>query len=451
MMLDLKNKALIQIGAIAITILIYFCFNSTQLLFAEEKPFITLNENSTLDDYIQYALLNNPELESYFYKWKAALEKIPQEKSLPDPNFTYGYFIKSVETRLGPQEQFFTLAQKIPWFEKLKLKGAIADKNANAEFEKYNNAKLMLTNKIKKSYYMYYFLGKSHKILNENIELLKYTEQVAQAKFKSGSGVFDVLKIQIEQSKLNEKLKTIIDHENSISSDLNALLNRDINVNIPLPQKISHEIIEFDEQELLDTVIRSNPEIIALNQDIESSKLKIKLANENYIPDFTFGINYIEIDKSIMDVAGSGRDAVAATVMLNIPLWANKYQGMKREALNQYHSSRYTKEGKINSITSDLKTSLNNYDIAIRNLDLYQNDLIPKANEWLQVSESAYQTGKLDIISFIDVQRNLLEFQLSAERSLTDLDTEIANIEMLVGKELPKKNLTLNREKDFEN
>ncbi|MBU4014313.1 MAG: hypothetical protein KJ550_12745, partial [Proteobacteria bacterium] len=74
-----------------------------------------IDENSTLADHLAYAALNNPGLKASFYRWKEALEKITQSRSLPDPRFNYTYFIKEVETRVGPQEQKIGLMQTFPW------------------------------------------------------------------------------------------------------------------------------------------------------------------------------------------------------------------------------------------------------------------------------------------------------------------------------------------------
>ncbi len=64
-----------------------------------------LNEASRLNNFLAYAALNNPQLEAAFNRWKVALERVSQARTLPDPRFNYGYFIQEVETRVGPQEQ----------------------------------------------------------------------------------------------------------------------------------------------------------------------------------------------------------------------------------------------------------------------------------------------------------------------------------------------------------
>ena len=425
-------------------ILLFILLNLIEITAIEnnEKYTTELNSDSTLEDYIQYALLNNSYIKRDFYRWNASIEKTSRDKGLPDPTFTYGYFIREIETRLGPQKQFFGLSQKVPWFGKLRLKGELADEYANSQFQRYNKSKLDLIYKFKKNYFEYYFLDKSLGILNENIKLLNFSEQVVQSKFKSGSAVFDVLKIQIEKRKIEENLNTIKDKKKSVIANLNMYLNRDIETFIEAPQNIPEEIIDLTEIEIFDLIEISNPVILSLKHDIQKSKFNLELAKKDAFPDFVFGINYFDIDKSIMEVEDSGKDAVSATFMVNLPIWYKKYRGSQREALNSYKSSIYEMEEKIIAIKTELKDSFIRYKKGLRNFFLYRNDLIKKAEQWLKIAEAAYQTGTLDVIDYIDSQKNLLEFQLTAERSLTDIAIEIAKIEMLAGSELAKKQLT---------
>ena len=97
---------------------------------------------TTLEDCLGYAALNNPSLEAAFNRWKAALEKVPQVNSLPDPRFSYTYFITEIETRVGPQRQKLSLSQTFPWFGKLDLRGDAAA--AEAVRCQYEQEKLKL-------------------------------------------------------------------------------------------------------------------------------------------------------------------------------------------------------------------------------------------------------------------------------------------------------------------
>ena len=80
-----------------------------------EESLPALDEQSGLEDYLTYAALNNPRLEAAFHRWKAALERVPQAESLPDPRFSYRYYIEAVETRRGPMRQAVDLTQTFPY------------------------------------------------------------------------------------------------------------------------------------------------------------------------------------------------------------------------------------------------------------------------------------------------------------------------------------------------
>ena len=114
-----------------------------------------LDEQSKLSDYLIYAAFNNPGLEAAFNRWKAAIERVPQVKSLPDPRFNYRYFVEQVETRVGAQEQAFGIAQMFPWFGKLELRGQAATDAAYAARQRYETAKLKLFFQVKDAYYEY--------------------------------------------------------------------------------------------------------------------------------------------------------------------------------------------------------------------------------------------------------------------------------------------------------
>ena len=127
-----------------------------------------LAEPSRLPDYLAYAALNNPGLEAAFSRWKAALERVPQVTALPDPRFNYRYFIREVETRVGPQRQAFGVAQAFPWFGKLDLAGGVATEAARAAQARYEAQKLALFHRVKDAYYEYYYLARAIAVVRDN-------------------------------------------------------------------------------------------------------------------------------------------------------------------------------------------------------------------------------------------------------------------------------------------
>ena len=69
-----------------------------------------------LDDYLEMAAKNNPELKSIFNSYLAVWERIPQARALPDPTVMFSIFTSPVETRVGAQNAGISLSQAFPWF-----------------------------------------------------------------------------------------------------------------------------------------------------------------------------------------------------------------------------------------------------------------------------------------------------------------------------------------------
>jgi outer membrane protein TolC len=49
----------------------------------------TLQTNSSLSNFLQFAILNQPQVEAAYYDWAASVQRITVERSLPDPRLTF--------------------------------------------------------------------------------------------------------------------------------------------------------------------------------------------------------------------------------------------------------------------------------------------------------------------------------------------------------------------------
>lgn len=406
----------------------------------ESKQLPDLDENASLQDYIRYAALNNAGLEAAFNRWRAALEKIPQARSLPDPKFSYGYFIQEVETRVGPQRQKFELSQMFPWFGKLSLRGDVASEAANAARQKYEAAKLKLFYRVKKVYYEYYYLARAIAITKENMKLLSDLESVARMKYKAGAAPYAaVIKAQVELGRLQDRLKTLQDLRNPIVAKLNAALNRASDAPLPWPKPFQEEKMDVSEDQLIAWLQENNPELKALEFMTAKEKIGIDLARKNYYPDIMLGVGMVDTDDAIMpDAEDSGKDPVVAMIGINLPIWYGKYRAAEKAARARHLAALKRKADKENNLLADLQIALFNFRDAHRKIDLYGDTLIPKAKQSLEVTQQGFESGKVDFLNLIDAERLLLEFQLSYERALANHAQRLAELEMLVGKEIPR-------------
>lgn len=405
---------------------------------AEKLPELT--EKAAVSDYLVYAALNNPGLRAAFLRWKAALEKIPQVTALPDPRFTYAYFIQEVETRVGPQRQLFTMNQTFPWLGKLQLQGNAAAEAARAEKARYDAAKLRLFYQVQETYYEYYYLARTIAVTQENLSYVQYLESVARSGYSAGMVPYaDVVRTQVELGKLEDRLTTLNGQAEPIAARLNAALNRPADAPLFWPERPAEEKVSFTEEQLMAWFKESNPELRAIDFQTAGAKWNIDLAKKNYYPDITLGLEGIDTGQAMLpNTPGSGKDAIIASVSINVPIWWEKYRAGEREATARYKSFLRERVDRENHLVADVKWAHYKYRDAERRIALYRDTLLYEAKQAFEVSLQGYQTGTGSFLNVVDAIRVMLEFELSYERAFADRAQRLAELEMLVGRTIPR-------------
>ncbi|MFH1761154.1 MAG: TolC family protein [bacterium] len=395
-------------------------------------------DSLSLSWYLKIAAESNPELKAAFHEWRAALEVVPQVKALPDPQFSYSYFIQEVETRVGPQKQKFELSQRFPWFGKLRLKGGIAWQAAEVARQKYEARKFKLFFEVKDAYYDYYFLGKAIQITHDNLEILKQWEQVSRIRYASSvSKHHDIIKIQVELGKLEDWLKTLESKIFPVNVRLRSLLNLAANEVLPFPADVEEDSLVVSEERLWEALLRNNPDLKALDHKVTQTGKKTALAKKNYFPNFMIGVTYVQTDETAMpDVMESGKDPLMVMGTINLPIHFIKNRASVKQAGALEKQAGNMKTGLENKLRADLANVIFLCNDAHRKINLYEHTLIPKGEQALKAVETAFKSGNADFIDLIDAQRTLLDFELEYERALAMRAQRTAQLEMIIGKDI---------------
>jgi outer membrane protein TolC len=402
----------------------------------EELP--VLDANSTLKDYLSYAALNNASLKSAFQSWRAGLEQIPQAEALPDPQFTYSYYIQEVETRVGPQEHKLGIMQKFPWFGKIEARTDAAAASARVAREEYRTQKLEVFRRVKSTYAEYAYLHKAIDIARENLQLLEHFEEVARTQYRAAAATHpDVIRAQIETAKIRDTLESLEQLQPAIAAELNAALNRPSGADLPKPQPLNPVKEKIDDRELLSMVKNLNPELRAINERIIEAEQKVELARKRRYPDIGAGVSWTQTGDAVNPgVSDSGTDPVMLTFAMNLPLWTDSYSAGERQAEARVRQRRFEKTEKENVLSAKAQKTLYKFEDSRRKLELYGDILVPKTEDLLAASETAYSGGQVDFLSLIDAQRKLLSYRLKYQQSLRDNIQNYAGLEMLTGGEI---------------
>jgi cobalt-zinc-cadmium efflux system outer membrane protein len=404
---------------------------------AKQAP---LPAEPSLDDYLRYATLHNPGLKAAFERWRAAVERVPQVTALPEPRLTYAYYIEQVETRVGPQRHRIGLMQAFPWFGTLKLRGDAALADARAAAQQLEAARLGLAYRVSDAYCELYYLARAIAITRENTELLKYLESVARSRYRVARGQYaDVIRAQVELGKLQDELATLTDLRQPLAARLNAALNRQPQAPVPWPQAVPEQTLDAETPQVLAWMRQASPQLKSLEHEAASHGAAIELARKSRYPDFTIGLSTIETGSARMPTSDSGKDPVIAELSLTLPIWARKYEAAEREARARLESVRHTLADRRNTLAAQVQLALYKLRDAGRRVALYRESLVPRADQALKATQTAYTAGKAALIDQIDAERVLLAFRLALARARVDRAQRLAELDMLVGRPLPRR------------
>lgn len=424
--------------------------HSAQALSAEKKQTLSeihqqyqhntadrLSESASLNEVLRYGAMRSPALKSAFYRWRASVSGIGQAKAWDDPQFGFKTFIEEVETRVGPQQEIFSVSQKIPFPGKRFTAGKAAEAGSRQARAAYEKAKLKLFYEVKDAYFDYWFLSKKLRVLEKNIELMKGFERVAQSKYKSNQATnYDLLRAQIELGKLENLKLTLEDQRISIAARLNAVINRPSRSSLAWPNNIDHRVVDLSFDSLVAAFSGNNPDLEQASQQINQNRKNVLLAKLDYFPDVTVGFDYINVDPGPLAVSGNGDDAAALMFKVDVPLWLGKQADQVREARSMEIAAQADREQLEADLIARMERVLFSLRDAERQIKLFRDALVPKAEQSLEASETGYSSGNISFLDLIDSERTLLQFQLDYYGAIRDYEQQLAYLEMIVGQPL---------------
>jgi cobalt-zinc-cadmium efflux system outer membrane protein len=326
--------------------------------------------------------------------------------------------------------------QPVPFPGKLSLMEDIARYDALVAEEHLHLALLGVTKKIKIAFYSIAAVDEILGVIEMERALLGRFEEMISTRLETGGAYQqDLLKIQIERLKLDERRLEFRKRRVSLASKLNALVNREADSPVSIDSPAYRGSIVETLEELREFA-SSQPELRSTQYRIEQGNRSLSLARRKYFPDFTIGMSYFDIGRAPMDVPDSGRDAWNVTIGVRVPIWFGKVRDETRQQRSGIRRLEREYESVRSRILADIEDLYNQYRIAADLVSLYRDELLPRAEQALAASEGAYRTGEIDFLSLLDSERLLLGLKITLAERRAEVEIRIAELETVVGREL---------------
>ena len=415
-------------------ILFIVVFGITDFTYAQKQ----VEQPVGLNQLIEETLQNNPEYLSAKDKFRSAKTQIPQAGTLPDPTLGFAIMnlpVNSFEFNQEPMTgKKISLMQMFPFPGKLGLREDIAEYQAQVIEYQVEEVKNNLIKNVKLTFYNLFFVDKSIEIVEKNKALLNQFISVAETKYSVGKGLQqDVLKAQVEFSKLTEKLISHRQKRNKLVFQLNKLLNRKINSPIGKFPVFEKSAFNLDVENLKQFGLEKRPLLRSWKSMIEQTKSANKLAKIGYLPDFSLGVAYTQREDLLTGMKMN--DFFSAELKINLPLYFHSKQSKKVEETQLIISSIEEKYDAIkNEVLFQIENGLTELQKNEKLIDLYKTGIIPQASQSLNSALSGYQVDKVDFLTLLNNQMTLFNYEMEYYRVLTDYEKSLAELEVAVGK-----------------
>jgi len=445
--------------------------------------------------YLEIAAKNNQGVLQKFSEYQAALQKIPQVGSLPDPELSAGVFLTPMELVSGNQVADLRLMQMFPWFGVLKYAKDEMSLMARAKFELFRDAKLQVFYDVQRTWYELYKVQKDISISEKNIEILKLIERLALVRFKSaslensptssqstttssvssngtstsssgmqtmgagqiktgssgsnqsssmqaatmgsssgGSGLADIYRIQIESGDLENNIALLKNQQNTLIAKFNTYLNRKVTSPVYTNENITRDSLEFSLTVVSDSMLAHNPMLGMLDYEKQSLEARKKMVTRMGYPMVGLGLNYSIISKSPTAMGTpdmNGKDMIMPMVVFTLPIYRKKYTAMLNEAELQKIATSENYQSTANSLQIEYYQAVFLFQDAQRRIKLYENQF-QLASKSLDLMLKSFSTSSSGLTDVLRVRQQTLDYELKQVEAVADFNTSIAWLKRLM-------------------
>ncbi len=416
-----------MLKVIAILAIVFILIAPAALLSQESQP---LN----LDVLVAEALQNNPQLRSAGNQAAAARTKVDQVTSWDAPQLGVEFYQTPIQSFPNPlkngMETDYFIQQMIPFPGKLSAMGKAAENNAGMINQGYKALERRIIRDLKYAYFELFHVQREIQVNAENQELMKKFTEITRKQYEVGMGQqADILRAQTELSTLINQGVSLLKEKKVMESMINTTLSRPANAPLGYVPEVEYTAPQWTFEQLRPLAIENRPELKGMNFNIDMNKAELSGSKREYYPDIMARVMY-------KNMTNTTDDFWSAMVGINIPLafWSSgKYTSKVEENVLNVRKAEDDLASMRNMVSFEVQDALvkvqSNYNLVL----LYKNTTILQAEQTLQATLSAYQTGKTEFLMVIDAYRMQLMATLDFHMAVTSYMASQAQLEQAVG------------------
>jgi cobalt-zinc-cadmium efflux system outer membrane protein len=409
------------------------------LIAADGGEYGVTSSQLSLGEVTRAVLQNNPAIKEAENRWRAARERILQAKAWDDPRVA-GEWLAHRYVDVPPNafmDQTVAIEQLIPITGKNLVRGRAAAAEALSVFEEVRRVQLDVIAKARATYFQLANAYDQLEINSKNLTSLKQIADISRSRYETGlESAANVLVAETDYSKLQEARRDLERTLSDAQSQLNTLMNRDAFAPLSTPGTATVNHAHLSATRLHAITLAQRPEVQIARAKIDGEKSKLQLAHRAWIPDpalMVKGQRYNDAAEAVSELD--------AGVSITIP-WVNpgKYSAGVREARANLAAAEQGLDREQKEALRLLRDQLAKVETFHHHVELFQDKLVPQAQQAFEATQLSYESGKATFLDWISAQRNLRDIEAMARDHLAHYQMAVAELEAVIGADVYSAN-----------
>lgn len=385
----------------------------------------------SLDSAIQLGLHNNPEIKSYSAKIGSSQGRLWNSIS-PSPPEVSAVFEDVPENQniKNYGERFFVVNQMIDFPTNYFFRGSKYGKEIQIARQENAQVTLEVLSKIKSAYFKALALQNQIKIAEENLDIADQFLKKAEIRLSVGEGTnLEKLTARVQYTEARNNLEIQKSHLSTALTELNYAMGngKPVNQEYRLTDSLVFTPLELNTEGLIGKASQYNPSLKASKLRLDVSAIEKSLAYSSILPNFNIGA-YTK------NITGETQPFYGISFGLTIPLWFMFDQNGKiKEASSNYIAVDADLHRDENNIRLQIKSAINEYNDANRQVSSYVNEILPQAEEVYRSASKSFESGEITYLEFLEAKQTVINARSNYVETLLTYNLSIIALEQVAG------------------
>ncbi len=389
--------------------------------------FFNISFGETLNELIERAKQNNPQLKKIEKELEIAKQKVKFAGRLLNPSLRLSTEGKKV-IRKPVEALFIEFRQEFIYPAKLSLREEIEKRNYKILYLSLRVQELTLMRQIKEEAYSLWLIREKAHLLDKYIRSLKnLIELLESKKFKNGE---DDLVLMADESKLKillydlQKEKITLDARKKVKiASLKRLVNYnikgDVEINLKFP-RVYHDL------ELYKLFLKQySPVLQTVEEQLKRIRVEYELSKKFYYPDFDITFRY--------SLRSNFWDGIGANIKMNLPIWKKFDEELiVLEEESKVATIRERWQDSFNNLYFSLEENYYKLKESESKYNFINKFLNKETENNLKITTKAYLENKVDVINLISAINAKISVDMERLEEIYNANLALLNIYQLI-------------------